>query len=296
MDGITFRYLITLAVNMNLQMKLMDVVTAYLYGSLDTEIYMKVPEGIKVPKEEERNMYSVKLKRSLYGLKQSGRMWYNRLSEYLMKKGFMNNEDCPCVFIRKSNKGFCIVSVYVDDLNIIGTTEDIEEASSYLKSEFEMKDLGKTKYCLGLQIEHTHEGILVHQSAYTKKVLNKFNMKDAYPLRTPMAGRSLDVEKDIFRPREENEKVLGSEYPYLSAIGALMYLANGTRPDIAFAVNLLARFSSAPTLRHWKGIKHILRYLRGTEDLGLFFRKNQDLSLVGYADAEYLSDPHNAIS
>ena len=117
-------------------MKLMDVVTAYLYGSLDTEIYMKVPEGIKVPKEEERKMYSVKLKRSLYGLKQSSRMWYNRLSEYLMKKGFMNNEDCPCVFIRKSNKGFYIISVYVDDLNIIGTTEDIEEASSCLKSEF----------------------------------------------------------------------------------------------------------------------------------------------------------------
>jgi hypothetical protein len=157
-------------------------------------------------------------------------MWYNRLSEYLMKKGFMNNEDCPCVLIRKSNKGFYIISVYVDDLNIIGTTEDIEEASSYLKSEFEMKDLGKTKYCLGMQIEHTHEGILVHQSAYTKKVLNKFNIKDAYPLRTPMAGRSLDVEKDIFRPKEENEKVIGSEYPYLSAIRALMYLANGTRP------------------------------------------------------------------
>jgi len=166
----------------------------------------------------------------------------------------MNNEDCPCVFIRKSNKGFYIISVYVDDLNIIGTTKDIEEASSYLKSEFEMKVLGKTKYCLGLQIEHTHEGILVHQSAYTKKVLNKFNMKDVYPLRTPMAGRSLDVEKDIFRPKEENVKVLGSEYPYLSAIGALMYLANGSKPDIVFAVNLLARFNSAPTLRHWKGI------------------------------------------
>jgi len=73
-----------------------------------------------------------------------------------------------------------------------------------------MKDLGKTKYCLGLQIEHTHERILVHRSAYTKKVLNKFNMKNAYPLRTHIAGRSLDVEKNIFRPKEENEKVLGS--------------------------------------------------------------------------------------
>jgi hypothetical protein len=87
---------------MNLQIKLMDVVTAYLYGSLDTEIYMKVPEGIKVPNEEERNIYSVKLQKSLYGLKQSGRMWYNRLSNFLLDKGFLKNDDCPCVFIKKS--------------------------------------------------------------------------------------------------------------------------------------------------------------------------------------------------
>ena len=296
MDGITFRYLISLATNLNLQMKLMDVVTAYLYGSLDTEIYMKVPEGIKVPKEGERKMYSVKLQRSLYGLKQSGRMWYNRLSEFLLQKGFIKNEDCPCVFIRKSEKGFCIISVYVDDLNIIGTTQDIEEATAYLKTEFEMKDLGKTTYCLGLQLEHTPEGLLLHQSNYTKKVLEKFNMKDAYPLKTPMVVRSLDVEKDPFKPKEENEEILGPEYPYLSAIGALMYLANGTRPDIAFAVNLLARFSAAPTKRHWNGIKQILRYLRGTEDLGLFFQKKEDLNIVGYTDAGYLSDPHKALS
>jgi hypothetical protein len=78
-------------------------------------------------------------------------MWYNRLSEFLEKRGYTNSTDCPCVFIRRSQNGFCIISVYVDDLNIIGTEEDIEEASSYLKSEFEMKDLGKTKFCLGLQ-------------------------------------------------------------------------------------------------------------------------------------------------
>jgi len=140
MDGITFRYLISMAASMNLQMKLMDVVTAYLYGSLDAEIYMKVPQGITVPKPERCNMYSVKLQRSLYGLKQSGRMWYNHLSDFLEEKGFLKNEDCPCVFIRKSEKGFCIVSVYVDDLNVIGTTKDIEEVSTYLKSEFEMND------------------------------------------------------------------------------------------------------------------------------------------------------------
>ena len=91
-------------------------------------------------------------------------------------------------------------------------------------------------------------------------------------------------------------KLLAQKPPYLSAIGALMYLANNTRPDIAFAVNLLARFSSCPTKRHWKGIKHILRYLRGTYDLGLFYPNNIEPVLRGYADAGYLSDPHNAKS
>ena len=98
------------------------------------------------------HMFSVRLQRSLYGLKQSGRMWFNRLSNFLLKRGYTNNDDCPCVFIKKSANGFCIISVYVDDLNIIRTTRDIEEASAYLKTEFEMKDLGKTKFCLGLQL------------------------------------------------------------------------------------------------------------------------------------------------
>ena len=83
-------------------------------------------------------------------------------------------------------------------------------------------------------------------------------MDEAHPLSTPMVVRSLDVNKDPFRPQEKDEEILGSEVPYLSAIGALMYLANTTRPDIAFVVNLLARYSSAPTRRHWNGIKHIL--------------------------------------
>ena len=84
---------------------------------------MKVPEGLKIPHpKQNRNMYSVKLQRSLYGLKQSGRMWYNRLSDFLMMKGYTNRDDCPYVFIKKSQNGFCIISVYVDDLNIIGNT------------------------------------------------------------------------------------------------------------------------------------------------------------------------------
>jgi hypothetical protein len=90
--------------------------------------------------------------------------------------------------------------------------------------------------------------------------------------------------------------VLGSEYPYLSVIEALMYLANNTKLDIAFAVNLLARYSATPTIHHWNGVKDVLQYIRGTPNLGLFYPKNQDLSLIGYANAGYLSDPHNGKS
>jgi hypothetical protein len=145
----------------------MDVVTAYLYGSLDSDIYMKVHDGISVPNTNVgHNMYCVKLNKSLYGLKQFRSMWYNRLKEFLLNKDYSNNDDCPCVFICKSSIGFCIILVYVDDLNIIGTELDINEARDHLKIEFEMKDLGKTKFCLGLQLEHLPMDILVHQSAY----------------------------------------------------------------------------------------------------------------------------------
>lgn len=302
MDTTTFRYLISLAVSERLDMRLMDVVTAYLYGDLDKDIYMKVPEGLKtniVPEGfgKQRSAHSIKLRRSLYGLKQSGRLWYNRLSEYLSKEGYVNEELCPCVFIKKTVKGFAIAAIYVDDINLIGTPEELEETAKYLKKEFEMKDLGETRLCLGLQIERNSRGILVHQSNFTTKVLKRFHMDKAHPLSTPMVVRSLDIDKDPYRPKEENEELLGPEVPYMSAIGALMYLAQCTRPDISFSVNLLARYSSAPTKRHWIGVKHIFRYLQGTIDLGLFYPYDSNgFNLEGFADSGFLSDPHKGRS
>ena len=122
-----------------------------------------------------------------------------------------------------------------------------------------MKDLGQTKFCLGLKLEHLPTGIFVHQAAYIQKILEKFNMNKSYPSKTPMIVRSLDMKKDQFRPRDDGEELLGPEVPYLSAIGALMYLANSTWLDIVFAVNLLARHSAAPTKRHWTEVKNIFR-------------------------------------
>ncbi|XP_070029102.1 secreted RxLR effector protein 161-like [Nicotiana sylvestris] len=121
-------------------------------------------------------------------------------------------------------------------------------------------------------------------------------MDKVHPLSTSIVVRSLEVNKDLFRSPEEDEELHGPEVPYLSAIGALMYRANATTPDIAFSVNLLARYCSSPTRRHWNRIKHILRYLKGTLDMGLFYANKGSADLVGYADAGYLSDPYKAQS
>jgi hypothetical protein len=156
-----------------------------------------------------------------------------------------------------------------------------------------MKDLDKIKFCLGFQLEHLQSGILVHQSAYIYKNLQKYNMDKSYPSKAHMVVQSLDINKDQFRPKDEDEELLGSEVPYLSAIGALMYVANYIRSDVAFAVNLLARYSAASTKRHWTGVKNIFRYLQSTQDLGLFYRFDQDKVIVGYKNAGYISAPHN---
>ena len=129
------------------------------------------------------------------------------------------------MFIKKSEIEFAIIAVYVDDMNLIGTPEELSKTAEYLKKEFEVKDLGKTKLCLGLDLEHKANERIVHQSVYTKIVLKRFYMDKAYPLSTPMVVRSLEPYKDPFRPKEPDEEILGPEVPYLNAIGALMYLA-----------------------------------------------------------------------
>jgi hypothetical protein len=182
-------------------------------------------------------------------------MWNNR-KEFLLNKCYSNNDDCSCFLIHKSSSGFYIISVYVDDLNIIEL--DINEVCNNLKIEFEMKDLGKTKFCLVLQSKHLPTCILVYQLTYVQKILEKFSMDKAYPSKTLMIISDLERETDPFRPREEGEEVLRSEYPYLSVIGAIIYLANNTIPNIVFIINLFARFSAALTIQHWNRVKDVL--------------------------------------
>ena len=149
-------------------------------------------------------------------------MWYNRLSEYLVNQGDRKNELCSCLFIKKLHFGYAILAVYVYDMNLIRTLEELEKIASHLKSKFEIKDLEKTQFCLSSELEHRVDSILVHQSNYTQKVLQCFNEDKAKPSSTLMVVRPLDVAWDPFRLKEDEEEVLEPKVSNLSAIGVLL--------------------------------------------------------------------------
>ena len=210
------------------------------------------------------------------------------------------------MFIKRSGAEIDIIGIYVDDIVMVGTDAAVEMAMKDLKAEFKVKDLGIISYCLGLEVNQTSSGVLLRQSNYITKVLKRFNLMEvSKAAKTPMVVRSLKPESDIFGPRRDNEKSLDVEkYPYQEAIGALLYLANCSRPDISFAVSVLSRCSSHPTKRHWSGIKQLMRYLAKTKNYGLLYRRGNTLAngslitddICGYADAGFLSDPHKARS
>ena len=153
MDSGTFRYLLGMVVHYALETQLFDIVTAYLYRNLDATIHISPPPDFLPDSNIVGNqaLYSgLKLQKALYDLKRSGRMWYQYLREFLLYHKFQNDQALPCIFILREKDGFVIIAIYVDDLNLVGTKDTIPRAIALLTSKFEMKDLGKTSFCLGL--------------------------------------------------------------------------------------------------------------------------------------------------
>jgi hypothetical protein len=215
-------------------------------------------------------------------------MWYKHLRDFLLHHQFQHDQTLPCLFTLKDKTGFVIIAVYVDDLNLVGTPDTCSRAMSLLTIQFEMKLLGDTTLCSGLQVVHLpYKSIFLHQTTYTQNILKMFLMNQAKPLSALMVGQSKTFD-DPYRPCEEEE--FYDKNKYLAAVGALLYLSIYTRPHIYFATSVLARHSQRPRVRHWNGVKHLFRYLRGTEDLGLHYTEEGASKIIGYAEASFKSD------
>ena len=272
MQMTSFRWMMSLGVLESLEIDMMDITGAYLNGTLKETIFMKVPVGMDISPNK-----ALKLKKSLYGLKQAGRVWYDKISTHLKENmEFVSTTGDKCIFIRRVGKLICLVALYVDDLLIIGKLDDINKTKKEISKVFDARDLGTASYCLGVQIAKFNNGeILIYQEKYIMELLERFKMSKCNPVNTPMMKRSMTLEKDHLGPRQESENKLGDQYPYMNLIGALMYLSVSTRPDISFAVNLLSRYNNDPCERHWSACKRILRYLQHTKDLGIYYCKDR---------------------
>jgi len=279
------RTLFALSVEEEMHIHQMDVVTAYVQGNLSSEIYMEQPTMFEETPEDRNKV--CKLLRPLYGLKQSGREWHQKLRTCLNNVGLQHTENEPCVFVGQIHKEIVIVIVYVDDLLIASRSlEILNTVKSKLCEKFKMKDLGPVTEILGIRVQR--EGptgsIRISQGAYVKRIIEKFNMNYAKPASTPMeAGMKLSRDEEA-TSKQENEEMKG--VPYRELVGSLTYLANTTRPDLAFVANTLSRFNANPVRLHWKAAKHSLSYLIGTTDLEITYNKTRK-PLHAHVDADW---------
>ncbi|CAB0019909.1 unnamed protein product [Nesidiocoris tenuis] len=296
----SIRLILGIAVEKNMKIRQFDVSTAFLNGNLEEKIYMEQPKLLKkylteIICEEEENSEIFKkaskmledlrlpgekvclLQRAVYGLKQAGRQWFRKLDGRLKEMTLTPSEADPCVYTSKNKD--VIVAVYVDDIIVASIDlKKIEEFKQKLQESFEIRDIGILNYCLGIEFLHEDGKIKMSQEKYIKELLKKYKMENCSTVTTPMIT-GLQLKKN------ENTEEL-KNYPYQNLIGALIYIAVATRPDISFSVSYLSQFNNCYGKDHWLAAKRILKYLKGTSHLTLTYSPTKT-PLQGLSDADW---------
>lgn len=273
----SIRAIIALAASKNMKLKQFDVRAAFLNGVLEETVFMSQPTGY-----DDGSGRVCKLNRSLYGLKQASRCWNKRFTEFISKFEFKVCESDPCVFVRDGSEGLTILAICVDDGLIAAENEGaILPVIEHLRKEFEIKFFDLECF-LGLEVDQRDDGsIHVNQRAYAEKVLKRFGMTNCKTVATPAENAQ---NLGDFEPDDE------ADFPYREAVGSLMYLSVGTRPDISFAVGNVSRYMEKPSAVHVNAVKRILKYIQGTSDMGILFEGDKKLNFCGYSDADYAGD------
>ncbi|KAL0641218.1 hypothetical protein Bca4012_103077 [Brassica carinata] len=279
----TIRIVLSIATNLEWDLWQMDVKNAFLQGELEDEVYMHPPPGLE---HLVKPGNVLRLKKAIYGLKQSPRAWYRKLSTTLNGRGFRKSELDHTLFTLTGPSGSIVILVYVDDLIITGSDKaGIQATKEFLKSVFDIKDLGEMKYFLGIEICRSKEGLFMSQRKYTMDMLKETDVLGGKIAKTP-----LEEGYKVLREGEVEEKQLFEDPKlYRKMVGKLIYLTI-TRPDICFAVNQVSQHMQAPKVHHWKMVDRILRYLSGTSGQGVWMGCNGSTEVVGYCDADWAGD------
>lgn len=268
----TVRLLLALAAKHGWEVHHLDVKSAFSSGELQETVFVSHPEGF-IKEGKEHLVY--RLIKALYGLRQAPRAWYARLNKYLLSLGFSK---CPyehAVYIKREGDEALVIGVYVDDLLITGTTvSSIKKFKKQMGDEFEMSDLGKLSYYLGIEVSQLEGKIELKQMAYAKKLLERAGMADCRSVKYPMETK-IQIDKD-----EKGKAVNPTQFK--SVIGGLRYLVH-TRPDIAYAVGIVSRYMERPTALHQMAVKANSEIHK--RDIGLWvdlFERGWQLHLVWF--------------
>ncbi|OQR85104.1 retrovirus-related Pol polyprotein from transposon TNT 1-94 [Achlya hypogyna] len=275
------RVLLVLAAILDVPVLHLDVPQAYVKAKLDTTVYMSVPA--LVPGDP--NTQALLLKKSLYGLKQSGRMWHEDINATLLTLGYQKSQLDPCLYHKWTAGGITLIGLYVDD--IIALTQDkthLQSTTRALEDKYQVKTLGPVSRCLGINVHRSKSGMFLEQSNLVAELLVKHNMIDCHPQSTPIA-----VEHHMYDDGGPSD-VTPSEMREI--VGSLLWLASCTRPDIAFATNLMTRFLNTPNEHHGRQIRRVLRYLKATRSCGLELmpQRSTEIAVDIYTDADWAGD------
>jgi hypothetical protein len=290
------RIVLAIAARNDWKIDTFDFHSAFLNGTFEQneEIFMEQPPEYE---EKDRKRYVLRLLKTIYGLKQASRKWYELICRLMDDLGFKRSEADPAVFFWRQGNDTMVIVIHVDDCTIAGNSQKlIDDCKAKVKARYAMTDLGPTSWVLGIKITRDLDKrtLGLSQTSYINSILERFNFTDLKPVSTPM-DPTIRYSKTQC-PQTLEEKARMKNVPYREAIGALMYCAVATRPDISFPVALLSQFLENPGVVHWNGVKHIYRYLLGTKHLQLVYGHSED-GIVGYTDADGATQEHrHAIS
>ncbi|GJX21769.1 retrovirus-related pol polyprotein from transposon TNT 1-94 [Tanacetum coccineum] len=256
----SIRILLAYACALDFKLFQMDVKSAFFNGFINEKVYVAQPPGF-IDFAKPNHVY--RLKKVLYGLKQTPKAWYDRLKAFLIEHNYTMGMVDNTLFTKKKYSNLIIVQIYADDI-IFGLTcqELCDDFAKIMHDEFEMSMMGELNFFLGLQLKQLEDDIFFNQSKYIKEMLKKFGLKDSKPMKTPMSTET-KLTKDEEGGSVDNTK-------YRGMIGSLLYLTT-SRPDIMFSVCLCARFQEDPKTSHLEAVKRIFRYIKDTTHLGLWY-------------------------
>ncbi|XP_075498838.1 uncharacterized protein LOC142537165 [Primulina tabacum] len=276
----SIRILLSLAVNLDWPLLQLDVKNAFLNGELEEEVYMDLPPGFNTNHNQGN---SCRLKKSLYGLKQSPRAWFGRFMKFVQRQGFKQAQVDHTLFYKRQSTGITILIVYVDDIVLTGDDKfEMQRIKAELAREFDMKDLGNLRFFLGMEIARNKDSISVSQRKYTLDLLKETGMLGSKPADTPM-----DANLKLVINSDDKQVDKGS---YQRLVGKLIHLSH-TRPDIGFAVSCVSQFMHSPSETHMRALYRILRYLKGNPGRGLLFRRSKSRDIQMFVDADYAGSP-----